>query len=61
MIDAVDDAEATVLLASSDAIDEASLSINFMIELLCSEREFLVFSVDKEDSQLFFSFFSAGC
>jgi hypothetical protein len=31
-----------------------------MMEPLFSEREFLVFSADKEDSQLFFSFFLAG-
>jgi len=46
-----------VLLASSMDKDDASLSIDLTIEPLFSEREFFVFSLDKEDSKLFFSLF----
>jgi hypothetical protein len=49
-----------VVLASSDAIDEASLSMDLTMESLLSEREFFVFSLD-EDSELLLAFFLAGC
>jgi hypothetical protein len=51
-----EDADASAiaaLLASSVDKDEASLSIDLTIEPLFSEREFFVFSLDKEDSKLF--------
>ena len=52
------DADAiAVLLASSVVKDDASLSIDLTIEPLFSEREFFVFSLDKEYSELFFAFF----
>jgi len=59
-----EDADANViaaLLASSMDKDEASLSIDLTIEPLFSEREYFVFSLDKEDSKLFLAFFLGCC
>ena len=50
--EAVADAIAALLASSVDK-DDASLSIDLTIEPLFSEREFFVFSLDKEDSELF--------
>jgi hypothetical protein len=48
------DADAiAALLASSVDKDDASLSIYLTIDPLFSEREFFIFSLDKEDSELF--------
>jgi len=48
-------------LASSEAIDEANLSIDFTIEPLFSDREFFVFSLSNNDDGsgdfFFFDFF----
>jgi hypothetical protein len=50
------------VLASSDAIDDASLSIDLTIESLLSEREeFFIFSFKDAVSMLFLAFFSLGC
>ena len=57
--DANADAKAA-MLASSVAMDEANLSIDLTIDPLLSEREFFVFSLDK-DSEPFFTFFLADC
>jgi hypothetical protein len=54
-----DDVPAAALLASSDAIDEANLSMDLMMEPLLSKMEFFVFSFGKEDSELLLAFFSA--
>jgi len=59
-----EDADANViaaLLPSSMDKDEASLSIDMTIEPLFSEREYFVFSLDKEDSKLFLAFFLGCC
>lgn len=48
-------------LASSMAMDEASLSMDLTIEPLFSEREIFIFSFNKEDSKLFFAFFLGDC
>jgi hypothetical protein len=45
-------------LASSVAIDEANLSMYLKTDPLLLEKEFLVFSLDK-DSEPFFPFFLA--
>jgi len=55
----VDDVQVAALLASSDAIDKASLSMDLTMEPLLLEREFFVFSFDKEDSELLLAFFLA--
>jgi hypothetical protein len=47
------------ILAVSVAIDEASLSSNLTIEPIFSEREIFVFALDKEVSELLFTFFLA--
>jgi hypothetical protein len=47
-------------MASSVAIDEANLSIDFTIDPLLSDWEFFVFSLI-EDSELLFAFFLADC
>jgi len=52
-----DDVIVTALLASSDAIDEANLSMDLTMEPLLLEMEFFVFSFDKDDSQLLLDFF----
>jgi hypothetical protein len=41
-------------------IDEANLPIDLTMEPLLSEREFFVFSFNKEDSELLLAFFLAG-
>jgi hypothetical protein len=48
-------------LASSVAMDEASLSMDLTMEPLFSEREFFMFSFNEEDSELFFAFYLADC
>jgi hypothetical protein len=58
IIDA-DDAD-TALVASSEAIDEANLSLDLTIEPLFSEWEFFVFLLDIKDSKLLFAFFLVG-
>jgi hypothetical protein len=58
--DANADAKAA-MLASSVAMDEANLSIDLTIEPFFSEKEFFIFSFNKEDYELFFTFFLAGC
>jgi hypothetical protein len=58
--EAVVDAIAALLASSVDK-DDASLSIDLTIEPLFSEREFFVFSLDKEDSELYLAFFLGCC
>ena len=54
----LDDDAVAALLISSDAIDEASLSIDLTMEPLFSDREeFFVFSFDDKGSRLFLTFF----